>query len=729
MATTSETKDTQSTGGSTTNGGSQTSQGGTTTSQNGGTTPTGGTTPAGGPGGTDHAVTGGGNGGESQGGQTSSSEGSSSTGQGGSSTPSSSTPTGGSMASARVSDITSVPGYSGESSNQQAAPQSSGGLMSTAREEDRRSVYSYAGNSPTNQAREVVSPQSRQGLGYTTVEMDDGSIVRTDGARGDRNNNPGNIEFGNFARENGAIGTDGRFAVFPDAETGRLAQESLIFDNPRYSQKTIADAITMYAPPFENDTNAYINVVATAAGVPPGTRMSELSPDQRQRVLDAMAVHEGYRPGNVRQNTLREGIGFPSAEEMRTDFGPAGGRGRGGLLTQIAQAAPVPQARPEPPPAPVPEPNPLRQDDPFAGMVPAEEAITAPSYAPQPPVTQGVEPPRPRAAPDRFAERYLGRGPTTRPNNGPVERGPSGPLSRPNNGTVEIGPSGPLSRPNNGALATPATPQAPAGPTSRPNNGGLLSAIGLDTAGAEERIGGALSRMEPGDVSLPNRGLLSGGPTGRPNNGPVGGPPSQGAIGRRVDIGYLDAFGGEADPALGEALDAAVTRRDEAVTPPAFTEPPREIASAPTPPVASPPAPAGEMPETFDDAPPAAAEEEPPGFNWNRAMIGASLGGAVGGPMGALAGGLFGGYSERLMDGMKPDGRFMSTYLGGGDGSASDITDPAQRSSGRNGLMPRPEEPAKPKPKPKAPAKRRPVDDTWRPKPKDRFGEDYERYM
>ena len=47
MATTSETKDTQSTGGSTTNGGSQTSQGGTTTSQNGGTTPNGSTTPAG----------------------------------------------------------------------------------------------------------------------------------------------------------------------------------------------------------------------------------------------------------------------------------------------------------------------------------------------------------------------------------------------------------------------------------------------------------------------------------------------------------------------------------------------------------------------------------------------------------------------------------------------------------------------------------------------------------
>ncbi|WP_461342220.1 hypothetical protein [Bradyrhizobium sp.] len=48
------------------------------------------------------------------------------------------------------------------------------------------------------------------------------------GSRGDRNNNPGNIEDGPFARAHGATGSDGRFAVFPDYATGSAAQEALL---------------------------------------------------------------------------------------------------------------------------------------------------------------------------------------------------------------------------------------------------------------------------------------------------------------------------------------------------------------------------------------------------------------------------------------------------------------------------------------------------------------------
>jgi len=58
------------------------------------------------------------------------------------------------------------------------------------------------------------------------------------GTRGDRNNNPGNIEYGRFAIAHGATGTDGRFAIFPNAETGSAAMMALL--QSRYQGMTLA---------------------------------------------------------------------------------------------------------------------------------------------------------------------------------------------------------------------------------------------------------------------------------------------------------------------------------------------------------------------------------------------------------------------------------------------------------------------------------------------------------
>ena len=46
--------------------------------------------------------------------------------------------------------------------------------------------------------------------------------------RGQRNHNPGNIEYGQFAKDHGATGSDGRFAIFPDAATGYKALDALL---------------------------------------------------------------------------------------------------------------------------------------------------------------------------------------------------------------------------------------------------------------------------------------------------------------------------------------------------------------------------------------------------------------------------------------------------------------------------------------------------------------------
>jgi hypothetical protein len=136
------------------------------------------------------------------------------------------------------------------------------------------------------------------GPGYTTFTTPDGQTVTRKGARNWRNNNPGNIEYGPFARRNGAIGTDGRFAVFASYEDGRAAKEALLFESPNYKDRTIASAISRYAPSSDgNNTAAYITKVASAVGVDANTPLAALTSSQRKAMLDAMEQVEGFAVG------------------------------------------------------------------------------------------------------------------------------------------------------------------------------------------------------------------------------------------------------------------------------------------------------------------------------------------------------------------------------------------------------------------------------------------------
>ncbi|MFL7884675.1 hypothetical protein AAD041_14840 [Proteus mirabilis] len=137
--------------------------------------------------------------------------------------------------------------------------------------------------------------------------------VKEGGSRSWRNNNPGNIEYGDFAKKFGAIGTDGRFAIFPDEETGRKAKEYLIFESNGgrklansgdygaglgYKDKTLSQAITAYAPPDEkgNITGDYIKRVLSSVGVE--KRMGDYTNSERLVILEAMKKVEGWREGS-----------------------------------------------------------------------------------------------------------------------------------------------------------------------------------------------------------------------------------------------------------------------------------------------------------------------------------------------------------------------------------------------------------------------------------------------
>ena len=87
------------------------------------------------------------------------------------------------------------------------------------------------------------------------------------GSRAQRNNNPGNVEYGDFAKSHGATGTDGRFAIFPDPDTGFKATQELLATH--YGNMKLSDALAKYAPPSENNTAAYIKNVSNKIGVDP----------------------------------------------------------------------------------------------------------------------------------------------------------------------------------------------------------------------------------------------------------------------------------------------------------------------------------------------------------------------------------------------------------------------------------------------------------------------------
>lgn len=136
------------------------------------------------------------------------------------------------------------------------------------------------------------------GSGFNVLKLADGSTIRRDGARNWRNNNPGNIEYGSFAKSHGAIGSDGRFAIFPTYAAGRAAKAALIFESNSYKNLTLAQAIMRYAPPSENDTANYRRIVLAAVDGRE-LRMAEYSSSDREKILDAMERIEGFKVGNV----------------------------------------------------------------------------------------------------------------------------------------------------------------------------------------------------------------------------------------------------------------------------------------------------------------------------------------------------------------------------------------------------------------------------------------------
>ena len=142
--------------------------------------------------------------------------------------------------------------------------------------------------------------------------------TRSGGSRSGRHNNPGNLEYSPFARAHGAIGTDGRFAIFPDVATGTAAQRALLFKSDPYKNLTLPQAISRWAPGSENNVPAYARAVG---GDTSGKRMKDYSPAEQDALLRAMRVHEGWKPGEENLGPEAPGIEHASRKRLLLGLG------------------------------------------------------------------------------------------------------------------------------------------------------------------------------------------------------------------------------------------------------------------------------------------------------------------------------------------------------------------------------------------------------------------------
>ena len=111
-------------------------------------------------------------------------------------------------------------------------------------------------------------------------------------SRGLRNNNPLNIENGIAWDGLAADGTDERFCEFVAPEMGiRAACKIFITYKNKYGITTLEGLIARWAPPIENDTEAYINNVCKWSGM---ERDEEITYDATtlSRIASAMARME-----------------------------------------------------------------------------------------------------------------------------------------------------------------------------------------------------------------------------------------------------------------------------------------------------------------------------------------------------------------------------------------------------------------------------------------------------
>jgi hypothetical protein len=135
-------------------------------------------------------------------------------------------------------------------------------------------------------------------------------------SRGDRNNNPGNIKMGAFAKAHGATGEDEMgFAKFPDSETGMAAMAQLLAHS--YQGLTVEQIVNKWAP---DHTPGYLAAVLKETGLKASDKPDLYELENVTKMMRGISRGEGThlptgtrQPGGVRAPAPTPGVGATSS--------------------------------------------------------------------------------------------------------------------------------------------------------------------------------------------------------------------------------------------------------------------------------------------------------------------------------------------------------------------------------------------------------------------------------
>lgn len=119
--------------------------------------------------------------------------------------------------------------------------------------------------------------------------------MRPNSPRGIRNFNPGNIRHAKGTRWQGmsANQNDKDFVQFTGPQWGiRAIARTLITYQDKHGLRSIRQVIGRWAPPNENNTEAYIRQVATRVGVSPDDRIDIYDYRTMRTLVEAIIRHE-----------------------------------------------------------------------------------------------------------------------------------------------------------------------------------------------------------------------------------------------------------------------------------------------------------------------------------------------------------------------------------------------------------------------------------------------------
>jgi hypothetical protein len=127
---------------------------------------------------------------------------------------------------------------------------------------------------------QVYNPQTQQ-MEYSN----EAAVTNPTAPAPVRNNNPG------------AMMPGGKLAQYPDMQTGLKALDDNLASYGKQGVNTISGVISKWAPPNENDTQAYIKDVSQRLGISPNQKIDLSNPLQRQALSTAISLHENGPTG------------------------------------------------------------------------------------------------------------------------------------------------------------------------------------------------------------------------------------------------------------------------------------------------------------------------------------------------------------------------------------------------------------------------------------------------